>query len=119
MNSDLYLDETDSSRALSSTKRLASSTSAYLLSTSLFFSASNAACESDCSSSRSVTDAASTVLSTRPMLSVSCSSSDWCAGLKASKDASSITARTDPSNRIGSTMMFSGVAAPRPELICT
>ena len=64
-----------------------------------------------------MTDVASTVLSTRPMLSVSWSSSDWWVGLKAANDASSITARTEPSNRIGSTMMFSGGDSPRPELI--
>ena len=51
------------------------------------------------------------------MLSVSWSSSDWCDGLKAENDASSITARTEPSNRIGSTMMFSGGDSPSPELI--
>ena len=138
MNSDLYFDETDSSLAFSSTKRLASSTSWYLPSTSRFLSASSAACSAspwfdscscswrdwsscacdrDCSSSMSVTDVAATVLSTRPMLSASWSSSDWWVGLKAEKEASSITARTEPSKRIGSTMMFSGVASPRPELI--
>ena len=41
MNSDLYFEETDSSRAFSSTKRFASSTSWYLPSTSLFLSASS------------------------------------------------------------------------------
>ena len=30
-----------------------------------------------------------------------------------------MTARTEPSNRIGSTMMFSGVASPRPEFTWT
>ena len=60
---------------------------------------------------------ASTVLSTSPMLSVSWSRNAWWVGLKAANDASSITARTEPSNRIGSTMMLSGVDSPRPELI--
>ena len=44
MNSDLYREETDSSRAFSSTNRFASSTSWYLPSTSLFLSASSFAC---------------------------------------------------------------------------
>ena len=51
------------------------------------------------------------------MLSVSWSRNDWCVALKAANDASSITARTDPSKRIGSTMMLSGGDSPRPELI--
>ena len=52
---------------------------------------------------------ASIVLSTRPMLSVSWSRKAWWVTLKRLNDASSTTARTEPSNRIGSTMMFSGV----------
>ena len=53
------------------------------------------------------------------MLSVSRSRKAWCVWLKRLNDASSTTARTDPSNRIGNTMMFSGVASPSPELIIT
>ena len=64
-------------------------------------------------------DVFSTVFSTRPMLSVSWSSSDWWVALNGAKEASSMTARTEPSNRIGRTMMFRGVASPRPELIWT
>ncbi len=96
MNSDLYFEETESSRACSSTNRLASSTSWYLPSTSLFFSASRVACSAssaldscscswrlcsssawsrDCSSSLSLTDVEATVLSTMPMLSASWSRS--------------------------------------------
>ena len=78
---------------------------------------SSCAWDWDCSSSFSVTEVASTVLSTRPMLSVSWSRRDWWVGLKGAKDASSITARTEPSKRIGRTMMFSGGDSPRPELI--
>ena len=37
--------------------------------------------------------------------------------LKAWNEASSMTAFTSPSKSTGSTMMFSGVASPRPELI--
>ena len=39
--------------------------------------------------------------------------------LNGENDASSITARTDPSNSTGSTMMLSGGDAPSPELIRT
>ena len=39
--------------------------------------------------------------------------------LKGENEASSMTARTDPSNRIGRTMILRGVALPRPELILT
>ena len=53
------------------------------------------------------------------MLSVSWSRNAWWVGLKRLKEASSSTARTEPSNRIGSTMMFSGVDSPSPELIVT
>ena len=75
---------------------------------------SSCACDCACSSSFSVTEVASTVLSTRPMLSVSWSSSDWCAALNGANEASSITARTEPSKRIGRTMMLSGGDSPRP-----
>ena len=62
---------------------------------------------------------ASIVLMTRPMLTVSWSRKDWWVTLKRLNEASSTTARTAPSNRIGSTMMFSGADSPRPELIVT
>ena len=62
---------------------------------------------------------ASIVLSTSPMLSVSWSRNAWWVGLNRLNEASSTTARTEPSNRIGSTMMFSGADSPRPELILT
>ena len=62
---------------------------------------------------------ASIVLSTSPIVSVSWSRKAWWVALKRLNEASSTTARTEPSKRIGSTMMFSGVDAPRPELIVT
>ena len=140
MNSDLYFDETASWPAFSSTSRFDSSTSRFFCSASMFCSASSRAwrprssfdsrssscCERsssasdcDCSSRVSVSVSASIVLSTRPMLSVSWSRNAWCVTLNGENDASSTTARTDPSNRTGSTMMLSGVAAPSPELIRT
>ena len=72
-----------------------------------------------CLSRFSVSVLASIVLSTSPMLSVSWSRNAWWVGLKALKEASSTTARTEPSKRIGSTMMLSGGDSPRPELILT
>ena len=45
--------------------------------------------------------------------------SDWWVSLNRLKEASSMTAFTSPSNSAGSTMMLSGGASPRPELICT
>ena len=137
-NSDLYADETTSCSAFSSTSRLARSTSWFLRSTSMFCSArrlacfarssfelrssswrdcSSCACDCDCLSRFSVSVLASIVLSTSPMLSVSWSRNAWWVALKRLNDASSITARTEPSNRIGSTMMFSGCDSPSPELI--
>ena len=62
---------------------------------------------------------ASIVLSTMPMLSVIESRNVWWVTLNGENDASSITARSDPSNSTGSTMMLSGVASPSPELIRT
>ena len=44
---------------------------------------------------------ASIVLSTRPMLSGSWSRNAWCVTLNGENDASSTTARTDPSNSTG------------------
>ena len=62
---------------------------------------------------------AASVLSTTPMLSVSWSRNDRWMSLKRSKDASSITAFTSPSNSTGNTTMLSGGASPSPELIST
>ena len=59
------------------------------------------------------------VLSTRPMLSVMESRNVWWVTLNGENEASSTTARTDPSNRTGRTMMLSGADAPSPELILT
>ena len=56
---------------------------------------------------------------TTPTLSVSWSRNDRCMSLKRLKEASSMTALTSPSNSTGRTTMFSGVAAPRPELMWT
>ena len=70
-------------------------------------------------SSSSVRLLASMVFSTIPMLSVSWSRNARWVSLKRSKEASSMTALTSPSNRTGSTTMLSGVASPRPELIWT
>ena len=77
------------------------------------------ACDCDCLSRFSVRVLASIVLSTRPMLSVSWSRNAWWVTLNGENEASSTTARTEPSNRTGSTMMFSGVDSPSPELIRT
>ena len=43
----------------------------------------------------------------------------WWVTLNGENEASSTTARTDPSNRTGRTMMLSGADSPRPELILT
>ena len=80
---------------------------------------SSSACDWDCLSRFSVSVSASMVLSTRPMLSGSCSRKAWCVGLKGEKEANSTTARTDPSNSTGRTITLSGGAAPSPELIRT
>ena len=48
------------------------------------------------------------VLSTSPMLSVSCSRNAWWVTLNGENDASSTTVRTAPSNSTGRTMMLSG-----------
>ncbi len=137
-NSDLYLEVSASCSAFSSRARRACSTSLFLRSTSWFWSASRRAfssssslvccssscwlCSSrarpwDCSSSSSVRVLASMVLSTIPIDSVSCSRNARWVVLNRSKEASSITALTSPSNTMGSTMMLSGVASPSPELI--
>ena len=140
MNSDLYFDETASWPTFSSTRRLDSSTSWFFCSASMFCSASSRAwrprssfdsrssscCERsssardwDCLSRVSVRAAAWIVLRTMPMLSVIESRNAWWVTLKGEKEASSITARTDPSNRTGRTMMLSGAESPSPELIFT
>ena len=54
-----------------------------------------------------------------PTLSVIESRNAWWVTLNGEKEASSTTARSDPSNRTGRTMMFSGAASPSPELIRT
>ncbi|MNU05407.1 hypothetical protein D3C72_2502000 [compost metagenome] len=59
------------------------------------------------------------VFRTIPMLSVSCSRKERCVSLKWPKEASSSTAFTSFSNSTGRTMMFSGAASPRPELMRT
>jgi len=140
MNSDLYFDETASWPAFSSTRRFDCSTWRFFCSASMFCSASNlacrprssfdsrssscwerssSACDWDCLSRFPVRVSASMVFSTSPMLSGSWSRNAWWTAENAEKDASSTTARTETSKRTGSTMMFSGVAAPRPELMRT
>ncbi len=57
------------------------------------------------------------MFSTTPMLSASWSRKIWWIWLKGRKDASSTTAFTSPSKRMGSTMMLRGGASPSPELI--
>jgi len=73
----------------------------------------------DCLSRFSVSVFASIVFSTSPILSVSWSRNAWWVGLKRLSEASSTTARTAPSKRIGNTMMFNGGDSPKPELITT
>ncbi len=71
----------------------------------------------DCSKSCSVRMLAPIMFSTTPMDSVSWSRKIWWMALKGLKEASSITPFTSPSNSTGRTMMLSGGASPRPELI--
>ena len=52
-----------------------------------------------------------------PMLDVSCSRNARCDAVKALSEASSITAFTRSSNRIGSTITFRGTASNSPERI--
>ena len=139
-NSDLYFEVRASCSAFSSSARRACSTSRFLRSTSWFWSASSRAfssssslvccssscwlCSSrarpwDCFSSSSVRLLASMVLSTIPMDSVSCSRNARWVLLKRSKEASSMTAFTSPSNTMGSTITFSGGACPSPDEIWT
>ncbi len=71
----------------------------------------------DWRSSSSVRMLALIMLSTTPMLSMSWSRKSWWIVLKWRNEASSMTALTSPSKSTGRTMIFSGVASPRPELI--
>ncbi len=135
-NSDLYFEVSASWAAFSSSAWRACSTSWFLRSTSMFCTTSSRAFSSswsfDCCSSRcwlcsspasdcdwrsrsSVRVLAWIVLSTIPMLSVSCSRKVRWVGLKPSNEASSITALTSPSNSTGSTTMLNGTDWPRPE----
>ena len=135
-NSDLYFEVSASCSAFSSRALRACSTSWFLRSTStfwwarsrafswsswlVFWSSSWRLCSStardwDWARRPSVRMLASMVLITMPMLSVSWSRSAWSLALNCSKDASSRTALTCPSNRMGSTMMFAGTEWPSPE----
>ena len=69
------------------------------------------------SAAPSVRIVASIVLSTTPMLPVSCSRNARCEAVNSPSEASSMTALTWPSNSTGSTMMLRGRATARPE--CT
>ena len=127
-NSDLYFDVSASCAAFSSSAWRASSTSRFFLSTSSFWCASSRAfscsssfvcCSStasdcDCLSRFSVRVFASIVLITMPIDSVSWSRNAWCAGLKRSSEASSITPRTCPSNTTGSTSTSAAPCSARP-----
>ena len=53
------------------------------------------------------------------MLSVSMSRNAWWVSVNGEKEASSNTARTEPSNSTGTTITFNGVAEPSPELLRT
>ena len=140
MNSDLYFDETASWLTCSSTRRLDCSTSWFFCSATMFCSASSRACRPrssldsrsssccersssawdwDCLSSVSVSAEAWIVLRTMPMLSVTESRNVWWVMLNGENEASSMTARKDPSNSTGRTTMLSGGDSPSPELIRT
>ena len=137
-NSDLYFEVRASSLAFSSRARRACSISWFLRSTSTFCSASCCAfcascslvccnsfcwvCSSvasccDCFSKPSVCMVASMLLSTMPMLAVSCSRNARCEAVKALREASSITALTRSSNSTGSTITLRGTASNSPERI--
>ena len=68
-------------------------------------------------SSSSVRMFAPIMLSTTPIDSASWSRKVWWIWLNGRKLASSITAFTSPSNRIGRTMMLRGGASPSPDVI--
>ena len=121
-NSDLYLDVSASCLAFSSSARLACSTSPFLCSTSVFccssrllISVSSSVSACDCCRSSSVRMLAAMVLSTTPMLSVSCFKKSRCTSLKRRKEASSMTALTPPSKSTGSTTMLGAAASPSAE----
>ena len=139
-NSDLYFEVSESSVAFSSSARRACSISWFLRSTSTLRSASCwAFCSScslvccssfcwvcnspasccDCFSRPSVCIVASILLSTMPMLSVSCSRKVICEVVNELIDASSMTALTWFSNRTGSTTRFFGTTRSSAELIGT
>ena len=141
MNSDLYFDETASWPAFSSTRRLDCSTSWFFCSASMFCSASSLAwrprssldsrSSSCCERSSSAWDwdcfeqvlgegvGLDRVEHEADALRELSRGTPGGSTLNGEKEASSTTARTDPSNRTGSTMMLSGVDSPRPELILT
>ena len=62
---------------------------------------------------------ASILFSTMPMLAVSCSRNARWDMVNALKEASSMTALTRSSNKIGRTIMFRGTAWNKPERIGT
>ena len=140
MNSDLYFDETASWPAFSSTRRLDSSTSWFFCSASMFCSASSLAWRSrssldsrsssccERSSSACDWDCFEQVLGEGVGFDGVENEADALRelveeglmdGAEGENEASSTTARTEPSNRTGSTMMLSGGDAPSPELILT
>ena len=59
------------------------------------------------------------VESTTPIVSASWSRNARLTSANGFSEASSITASTCSSNRIGRTMMFTGSASPRPEVTLT
>ena len=141
MNSDLYFEETASCSAFSSTRRLAASTSpgsfarprrsarraagllgqvlVGALDSSSWRDCSSCAWDCDCLSRFSVRRVGLDRVEHEPDALGELIEEAWWVGLNGLNEASSTTARTAPSNRIGSTMMFSGVDSPRPELIWT
>ena len=54
-------------------------------------------------------------LSETPTSSMSWSKKARCTSLNGDSEAISMTPRTSPSKSTGSTMMFTGVASPRPD----
>ena len=80
---------------------------------------SSSASDCDCSSSSSVRRLAMIAFRTTPSVSPSCSRNAWLTSENARSEASSTTASTWSSNRIGMTTMFTGVASPSPEVTLT
>ena len=72
--------------------------------------------DDDSSSSSSVRMLAMIVLSTTPMVSMTCSRKLWLTTVKGRSEASSMTPRTWSSKSTGSTTMLTGDASPSPEL---